>query len=220
MFRFLLNKLTNPCNPRPNKLSRFILKLNDLSMHIIHATLHLDNFFVCWLPETWWDHCSSGWGLVCVLAYDLNYMSFVNLFDGYLSSLCSFYAACCQDQHMKLLLRSCTRHLKIISASASQNYHVLTSPFLIMLVMWVPPLMMHSISIDMQKKLKLKLVILIQVTYQTELFLDKNKDYVVAEHQALLSASKCSFVSSLFPLLSEDASKSSKFSSIGSRFKV
>ncbi|KAK2986359.1 hypothetical protein RJ640_026623 [Escallonia rubra] len=31
------------------------------------------------------------------------------------------------------------------------------------------------------------------VTYQTELFLDKNKDYVIAEHQALLSASKCSF---------------------------
>ncbi|WOK92762.1 myosin-6-like isoform X2 [Canna indica] len=58
-----------------------------------------------------------------------------------------------------------------------------------------------------------------EVTYQTELFLDKNKDYVVAEHQALLSDSKCSFVSSLFPPLSEDASKSSKFSSIGSRFK-
>ncbi|XP_074586758.1 myosin-8-like [Curcuma longa] len=58
-----------------------------------------------------------------------------------------------------------------------------------------------------------------EVTYQTELFLDKNKDYVVAEHQALLNASKCSFVSSLFPALSEDASKSSKFSSIGSRFK-
>uniref|UniRef100_A0A0E0GEV1 Myosin motor domain-containing protein n=1 Tax=Oryza nivara TaxID=4536 RepID=A0A0E0GEV1_ORYNI len=57
------------------------------------------------------------------------------------------------------------------------------------------------------------------VTYQTELFLDKNKDYVVAEHQALLSASQCSFVSGLFPLLSEDSSKSSKFSSIGSRFK-
>ncbi|KAF6168634.1 hypothetical protein GIB67_005246 [Kingdonia uniflora] len=57
------------------------------------------------------------------------------------------------------------------------------------------------------------------VTYQTELFLDKNKDYVVAEHQGLLSASKCSFVSSLFPPLSEESSKSSKFSSIGSRFK-
>ncbi|GMN50399.1 hypothetical protein TIFTF001_019550 [Ficus carica] len=57
------------------------------------------------------------------------------------------------------------------------------------------------------------------VTYQTELFLDKNKDYVVAEHQALLSASKCSFVSGLFPLLAEDSSKTSKFSSIGSRFK-
>ncbi|KAL2230174.1 UNVERIFIED_CONTAM: Myosin-8, partial [Sesamum indicum] len=57
------------------------------------------------------------------------------------------------------------------------------------------------------------------VTYQTELFLDKNKDYVVAEHQALLSASNCSFVSGLFPPLPEESSKSSKFSSIGSRFK-
>ncbi|CAI0436865.1 unnamed protein product [Linum tenue] len=57
------------------------------------------------------------------------------------------------------------------------------------------------------------------VTYQTEFFLDKNKDYVVAEHQALLSASKCSFVSSLFPPLPEESSKSSKFSSIGARFK-
>ncbi|KAA8548907.1 hypothetical protein F0562_000591 [Nyssa sinensis] len=57
------------------------------------------------------------------------------------------------------------------------------------------------------------------VTYQTELFLDKNKDYVVAEHQALLRASRCSFVSGLFPLLPEESSKTSKFSSIGSRFK-
>ncbi|GFZ13480.1 myosin family protein with Dil domain-containing protein [Actinidia rufa] len=57
------------------------------------------------------------------------------------------------------------------------------------------------------------------VTYQTELFLDKNKDYVIAEHQALLSVSKCSFVSGLFPLSSEESSKQSKFSSIGARFK-
>lgn len=57
------------------------------------------------------------------------------------------------------------------------------------------------------------------VTYQTELFLDKNKDYVIAEHQSLLSTSKCSFVSGLFPTLAEDSAKSSKFSSIGSRFK-
>ncbi|GAV57235.1 Myosin_head domain-containing protein/IQ domain-containing protein/DIL domain-containing protein [Cephalotus follicularis] len=57
------------------------------------------------------------------------------------------------------------------------------------------------------------------VTYQTEYFLDKNKDYVVAEHQALLSASKCPFVAGLFPPLPEESSKTSKFSSIGSRFK-
>ncbi|XP_031488520.1 myosin-17-like [Nymphaea colorata] len=59
-----------------------------------------------------------------------------------------------------------------------------------------------------------------EVTYLADLFLDKNKDYVVAEHQALLSASQCPFVTSLFPPLPEDASKSSKFSSIGARFKL
>ncbi|KAF4351210.1 hypothetical protein F8388_000386 [Cannabis sativa] len=58
-----------------------------------------------------------------------------------------------------------------------------------------------------------------QVTYQTELFLDKNKDYVVAEYQEFLGASNCSFVAGLFPPLPEESSKSSKFSSIGSRFK-
>ncbi|GJW50907.1 myosin-6-like protein [Tanacetum coccineum] len=57
------------------------------------------------------------------------------------------------------------------------------------------------------------------VTYQTELFLDKNKDYVIAEHQSLLSASECPFVASLFPMSSDDSVKSSKFSSIGTRFK-
>ncbi|XP_045798255.1 myosin-6-like isoform X2 [Trifolium pratense] len=57
------------------------------------------------------------------------------------------------------------------------------------------------------------------VTYQTEFFLDKNKDYVVAEHEALLYASKCPFVSGLFPPSPVETSKQSKFSSIGSRFK-
>ncbi|XP_019181500.1 PREDICTED: myosin-6-like [Ipomoea nil] len=58
-----------------------------------------------------------------------------------------------------------------------------------------------------------------EVTYQTDLFLDKNKDYVVAEYQDLLSASRCSFISGLFPPLPEESSKTSKFSSIGTRFK-
>ncbi|XP_031116312.1 myosin-17-like [Ipomoea triloba] len=59
-----------------------------------------------------------------------------------------------------------------------------------------------------------------EVTYQADLFLDKNKDYVIAEHQDLLTAAKCTFVASLFPPLPEESSKSSKFSSIGSRFKL
>ncbi|GAU25942.1 hypothetical protein TSUD_16800, partial [Trifolium subterraneum] len=57
------------------------------------------------------------------------------------------------------------------------------------------------------------------VTYQTDLFLDKNKDYVVPEHAALLSASNCSFVSGLFPPLPEETMKSTKFSSIAAQFK-
>ncbi|KAL5566910.1 hypothetical protein UlMin_030074 [Ulmus minor] len=59
-----------------------------------------------------------------------------------------------------------------------------------------------------------------EVLYQSDQFLDKNKDYVVPEHQDLLGVSKCSFVAGLFPPLKEETSKSSKFSSIGSRFKL
>ncbi|KAM1052126.1 hypothetical protein ACFX19_034171 [Malus domestica] len=59
-----------------------------------------------------------------------------------------------------------------------------------------------------------------EVLYQSDQFLDKNKDYVVPEHQDLLGASKCSFVAGLFPPLPEETAKSSKFSSIGSRFKL
>ncbi|KAL3520939.1 hypothetical protein ACH5RR_019088 [Cinchona calisaya] len=59
-----------------------------------------------------------------------------------------------------------------------------------------------------------------EVHYQSDQFLDKNKDYVVLEHQDLLTASKCSFVAGLFPPIREETTKSSKFSSIGSRFKL
>eukprot|EP01018_Ginkgo_biloba_P007667 Gb_30020 [translate_table: standard] len=59
-----------------------------------------------------------------------------------------------------------------------------------------------------------------EVTYQTDLFLEKNRDYIVVEHHTLLSSSKCFFVAGLFPPLREDSSKSSyKFSSIATRFK-
>uniref|UniRef100_A0ACD5T7Z5 Uncharacterized protein n=1 Tax=Avena sativa TaxID=4498 RepID=A0ACD5T7Z5_AVESA len=57
-----------------------------------------------------------------------------------------------------------------------------------------------------------------EVTYQSDHFLDKNRDYVVVEHEELLNASKCSFVSRLFPSVPEENTKSSK-SSIANRFK-
>ncbi|KAJ9702125.1 hypothetical protein PVL29_004049 [Vitis rotundifolia] len=59
-----------------------------------------------------------------------------------------------------------------------------------------------------------------KVTYQTDTFLDKNRDYVVVEHCNLLSSSKCPFVAGLFPSMPEESSRSSyKFSSVASRFK-
>ncbi|CAL5219117.1 g891 [Coccomyxa viridis] len=63
------------------------------------------------------------------------------------------------------------------------------------------------------------------VTYKTENFLAKNRDFVVAEHQALLQASAESFVQLLFPAEPEANGNASKvgqgykFSSVGSRFK-
>nr|XP_043615028.1 myosin-11-like isoform X3 [Erigeron canadensis] len=59
-----------------------------------------------------------------------------------------------------------------------------------------------------------------EVQYRSNQFLDKNKDYVVPEHQDLLGDSRCSFVAGLFPPIAEESPKSSKFSSIGSRFKL
>ncbi|GJX93457.1 putative reverse transcriptase domain-containing protein [Tanacetum coccineum] len=58
-----------------------------------------------------------------------------------------------------------------------------------------------------------------RVTCQSDYYLDKNKVYVVVEHQVLMNASKCFFVSSLFPHSSQGSSISSKFISIGSQFK-
>lgn len=61
----------------------------------------------------------------------------------------------------------------------------------------------------------------LQVTYQTDSFLEKNRDYIVAEHCNLLSSSSCPFVSGLFTSLPEESIRSSyKFSSVSSRFKV
>ncbi|KAH9321117.1 hypothetical protein KI387_015756, partial [Taxus chinensis] len=59
-----------------------------------------------------------------------------------------------------------------------------------------------------------------EVTYQTDLFLEKNRDYIIVEHNNLLSSSNCAFISSLFPPLPQHFSKSSyKFSSVATRFK-
>ncbi|KAL5559547.1 hypothetical protein UlMin_035758 [Ulmus minor] len=59
-----------------------------------------------------------------------------------------------------------------------------------------------------------------KVTYHTDSFLEKNRDYVVVEHCNLLSSSQCPLIAGLFPSLPEESLRSSyKFSSVASRFK-
>jgi len=67
-----------------------------------------------------------------------------------------------------------------------------------------------------------------QVTYQTDNFLKKNRDYIVAEHQDMLGNSTIAFVRDLFPHdPADDQPKGRggpmkaafKFSSVGSQFK-
>ncbi|KAK9815009.1 hypothetical protein WJX73_004719 [Symbiochloris irregularis] len=66
------------------------------------------------------------------------------------------------------------------------------------------------------------------VTYKTENFLDKNRDFVVGEHQALMQGSSSGFVCGLFPPEDDGkatpgkgkaAGSSYKFASVGTRFK-
>lgn len=60
-----------------------------------------------------------------------------------------------------------------------------------------------------------------EVTYKTDLFLEKNKDYVVAEHLSLMLASEDPFVSGLFATqASAKVEKTkTKFTSLGTSFK-
>ncbi|KAG0502343.1 hypothetical protein HPP92_002415 [Vanilla planifolia] len=59
-----------------------------------------------------------------------------------------------------------------------------------------------------------------KVSYQTETFIEKNRDYVIIEHRNLLFSSKCKFIAGLFASFPEWSSRSSyKFSSVASRFK-
>ncbi|XP_057999016.1 myosin-16-like isoform X3 [Hevea brasiliensis] len=76
-----------------------------------------------------------------------------------------------------------------------------------------------KITSDFLSQNSLAQILPVEVQYQSDQFLDKNKDSVVPEHQDLLSSSKCSFVSGLFHSFSEETAKPSKFSSIGLRFK-
>ncbi|GFY96251.1 myosin family protein with Dil [Actinidia rufa] len=60
-----------------------------------------------------------------------------------------------------------------------------------------------------------------EVTYEADLFLDKNKDYVVEDHRNLLENSSCLFVVGLSTLIAQEQEtlNSFQFSSIGLSFK-
>lgn len=131
---------------------------------------------------------------------------------------------CSQSQHMKHFQTSFIIHSKITNDLWNPSCHVQISQLHIMLERYIHVL----VNILLLNNVKFYVFLLIvpllfykfQVQYQSNQFLDKNKDYVVPEHQDLLGSSRCAFVAGLFPPVCEESPKSSKFSSIGSRFKV
>lgn len=113
-----------------------------------------------WLPftETWWYNRSSWWSLVStksrknihcnhfIMCCEHRSMCWTGktsnprlIFWLFLRFECAkfVFVVCSPDQRMKPLLRSFTRHLRTINASASPNCHRLTLQFVIMLEMWV-----------------------------------------------------------------------------------
>lgn len=135
------------------------------------------------------------------------------------------FPVCFPSQLMKLFHKSFIRLSVSTNGLLNQNWLALNSKLLIMLERYTDYLLSKNFNKIFQfgtrcivkKKVDLAFY---QVLYQSDQFLEKNKDYVVPEHQDLLNSSKCPFVAGLFPPLSEETSKNSKFSSIGSRFKV
>jgi myosin-5 len=58
------------------------------------------------------------------------------------------------------------------------------------------------------------------VEYDTYHFIDKNKDFVVMDHQKMLESSAAPFIQAMFPASTEESFSTMKFSSVGSRFKT
>lgn len=163
---------------------------------------------------------------VCMCSI-INFLMLLQKWISYYFNAFIVLSVCFPSQLMKHFRKSFTRRSKLTNALSNQNYHGPISLLRIMLGRFglciFSYIYTNAVSVGFWRINYHLASVLLQVQYQSEHFLDKNKDYVVPEHQDLLSASKCPFVAGLFPPLPEEttkSNKSSKFSSIGSRFKV
>lgn len=116
--------------------------------YILVPFCHVYVLNTSFLSETWGNHCSSRWGLVCRYFKSLTYSDFSfswyncqnwpqNSLAVALTSRVALLPVCSQDQHMRPSLKSYIRLLKIISDSASQSCLGLILLFATMLVMYV-----------------------------------------------------------------------------------
>lgn len=176
--------------------------------------------------ETHWYHCFVGWSLVPFEFFNINWCVFVDIYYKFSILPESFLlAACFQNQHMKHSLPSCFSIFVLTLGWKRKSFHKQILWFPIMLGRWVCLCTFswfgHEVLWNIFANFERDIHCFMQVTYHTDTFLDKNRDYVVVEHCNLLSASNCPLVSGLFPLLPEESSRSSyKFSSVATRFKV
>lgn len=144
----------------------------------------------------------------------------------YLSRYSFIYAACFPNQPMDHLQPSCSRIFGLTQGWTRRNSPKQISLCPTMLARHVicnkvVENGVRFLSLNLSSVFYLCLYYFLQVTYQTNTFLEKNRDYVVVEHCNLLSSSECPFIAGLFPSLPDESSRSSyKFSSVASRFKV
>ena len=169
--------------------------------------------------ETWWNYCTSWWSLVSLnLLYCIYFCFWINFSNGFflVYSLCtSMFPKCTHESFSQKLYEKFKNNKRFSKPKLSRTAFTIQHYAGEVRIL-------HNIaflSVHLVEYIPLNFMFLFQVTYQSDHFLDKNRDYVVVEHQELLNASRCSFVSGLFPSVLEENTKASK-TSIATRFKV
>jgi hypothetical protein len=186
--------------------------------------------------ETWWNYCTSWWSLVSLkysccttcnqqlvnswpsLLVSISQLMLLTVVLLFLCPVCiSMFPKCTHESFSQKLYEKFKNNKRFSKPKLSRTAFTIQHYAGEVSISWNT--LLFASAFNWIYSFQFPEFFFLQVTYQSDHFLDKNRDYVVVEHEELLNASKCSFVSGLFPSVPEENTKSSK-SSIANRFKV